>query len=974
MEENVKWQVDQARLSFKAEFDLELDKVRQSIATRTTAFQDEIQSADPGVRKFFSDILQSLGSVAQSSPSLGKIPVISLSEVDARMKGMREKLLQLIGDTHLWRETSEILGSLEGKSTDDILEALKQAICSHAERVTLIMRENRDLRRRAASGPVVSRSNLFIGDSSCAQFLPTIQLDKVVECNRLCSSCDTSPTETIFHVQFRETDQKSDGERKEIALVAGSLNLAIGACISIAPSQIPQVNSMETFERPANSYPAPRAVTSPTSSLRQHAAESVHIAPSARREMPPLSISDPFDFEDNEGLFAVEEDREAANLLLAEAKQQNTELKQKMSRMSDLHQEYVRNIEDLSQRLSALEQSVFANSINVARDARALPSIPENMDAKIQATVLLAKSFSDLPNPTTAEGAAAAQEIANAVRTITTSPLSVNVDEVLDLTEQALLTISAERRRHNPGSLVVRERLEALQDDLIAHRQEFAAFWLEQRARVARAAAAGRGLMVHLRNTKRAHGRTIEELNVAIARRTHQLAQREAELRVQHATSESLQIRLRDTAGRLQSLSIERQSAGDEVEVLKENDEAQSQQIDRLLGLLTEGSQTQSTGVGFMCAPLALVSPFVIYSTVMPMSNKGFALMPLNTVVFDRTPPPSRQEKVRVHVGASSQAKVVVPKVVIAGDVPRFQTCPTTPRASVCLSFDRLVPLSDDDTTGGLVAYVTRYVSEMSPQAKKAKPPAPAVAPVLISEVPTDVLRLSTARPVPRRPSASPDRRQRHLERVMQETTDELAAERERARDSTRQVFAMKVRLEKVERKAHKNGLLYLAAKKRLMQALNLLTSSDREILKLKEMVRDADVITDFAPPVDDRQSEDLLTAMRRVSAGLGEMAVREMEATRRWTAKKQRYMQQERAKMFATLDAMQFVTQMSEPVTTHPSITVSSMKRLRKRIEPLPDAGPCPNPDQAIVMANAHVQELPDGLKRGVVSSIVSS
>jgi hypothetical protein len=991
MEENVKWQVDQARLYFKAEFDAALDKIREGIATRTTAFQDELQSADPGVRKFFSDILQSLGVVAKSSSSIAKAPVIPLAEVDHRMNAVREKLLQLIGDTTLWKETSEALGSLEGKSTEDILEALKQAISLHAERVTLIMRENKDLRRRLAPVPVISRGDLFICDCSCVNFPLVCQLDTVVECNRLCESCDTSQPETIFHAQLEESERDSEGEReepkvgerKEIAIVSGPLGLAIGACISIPPAEIPQGSSIRTFEpsttiSPPAVTPAatethpevpPAAAPTEPQPVSQSVTEAVPISPLPSQERPPLSIFESFSFEEEEGLF-VQEDREAANLLLAETKQQNTELKQKMIRMVDLQREYMKKIEDLSARLTDLEQSVFAHSINAARDARALPSVPENMDAKIQATVLLAKSFAELPKPITVEGAAAAQDVANAVRTMTEDRLCVNVDEVLDRTEQALLTISAEPRRHTSGSLAILERLEALQDDLVAHRQAFAAFWLEQRVRFARAAAAARGLTSHLRNTKRAHGKAVDDLNVIIARRTSQLAQSESELRAQQTTSESLQMRLRETASCLQSLSIERQSASDEIEVLKENDEAQSQQIDHLLRLLTEASQTQSIGTCFLGAPLSFVSPFVIYSTVLRMSNRGFALMPLNTVVFERTPPPSRHEKVRIHVGRSPQAKVIVPKVVIAGDLPRFQTSPTTPRTSVCLSFDRLVPLSDDDTTGGLVAYVTRYVSEMSLQAKRARPPAVSASPVLISEVPADVLRLDTPRPLLRRPTApSPDRRLRHLERLVQEAADELAAERARARDSTRQIFALKMRLEKAERKAHKNGLLHSAAKKRLAQALGLLTSSDREVLKLKQMVREAEVLADLEQPQDDRQSEDLLTAMRRVSAGLGEMAVREMEATRRWSAKKERYMRQERAKIFATLDAMQFVTQMSEP-TTQQSITISSMKRQRKRVEPPPDTGPCPSPDQAIVTANAHVQELPDGLKRGVVSS----
>jgi hypothetical protein len=212
----------------------------------------------------------------------------------------------------------------------------------------------------------------------------------------------------------------------------------------------------------------------------------------------------------------------------------------------------------------------------------------------------------------------------------------------------------------------------------------------------------------------------------------------------------------------------------------------------------------------------------------------------------------------------------------------------------------------------------------------------------------------------------------RHLEKIIQELSNELAAERERLRINTRHTAMLKGQAEKAERKAQTNGLLHDAAKRRLTEALALLGAADREVLELRKLVHEATAMApDRAVPTQAGASDDLLTALRKVSSGLGDMAVHEMDAARRWAVKREKYLAQERQKLLSALDAMQFVTQMSEPEVRQGMI-ISTLKRRRRPIV-APPSSPHPTPDEATVTASSPFQRLSGELLRGVLPSEVT-
>jgi hypothetical protein len=74
-------------------------------------------------------------------------------------------------------------------------------------------------------------------------------------------------------------------------------------------------------------------------------------------------------------------------------------------------------------------------------------------------------------------------------------------------------------------------------------------------------------------------------------------------------------------------------------------------------------------------------------------------------------------------------------------------------------------------------------------------------------------------------------------------------------------------------------------------------------------------------------------------------MTGHELNAARRWAAKREHYLEEERKKIMAALEAMQFITQMSELEVRH-SMVISSFKR-QKATPP-----PCPSANQTTVIA----------------------
>jgi hypothetical protein len=75
------------------------------------------------------------------------------------MSGIKSKLLDVIGDREVWKSTFGGLKTLEDKTLDDILDALKQALANTCENVRAAVKENDHLRLhlRLYAAPVETR-------------------------------------------------------------------------------------------------------------------------------------------------------------------------------------------------------------------------------------------------------------------------------------------------------------------------------------------------------------------------------------------------------------------------------------------------------------------------------------------------------------------------------------------------------------------------------------------------------------------------------------------------------------------------------------------------------------------------------------------------------------------------------------------------------------------------------------------------
>jgi hypothetical protein len=125
---------------------------------------------------------------------------------------------------------------------------------------------------------------------------------------------------------------------------------------------------------------------------------------------------------------------------------------------------------------------------------------------------------------------------------------------------------------------------------------------------------------------------------------------------------------------------------------LRANDEAQSGQIDDLLRFLTDEPRRRSSSAAERV--LSWVAPFVIYSS---------------TVIVDQFARPRR------HSHMNTTKKIKIPSVGNqSSEGPRSETSSihlpaafqgrSTPKTSIGPGFGRPVPISEDDTTGSLIA------------------------------------------------------------------------------------------------------------------------------------------------------------------------------------------------------------------------------------------------------------------------------
>jgi hypothetical protein len=1040
MADATKWEVGQAQSRCRRDFDSALNDFRRTVAAKVQKVVGPDDGLDPNVRTIFIEILSALGIAGKVPDALPKSPAIPLDEVDARMSGFQAKVLELAGHSELWRETLANLGSLEGRSSEDIMDALKQAITSYSDMVMTIQKESRDLRRRLGTVPVLTRQDLFITELGALGIdLPAAD-SKDTQCDLLGTESkalwnqSTSPdhrrgmaTSASLGVAVAESlDVNPDGYESVMIALRCSYSVCIAKPEQIDGAEMPQPlitvseppavpfstltgllgparSPLRTLRRPLLSIAVqtipirynrsgakPKLSSLPQSSESEALTKELDQKRSRQKPQGPLDseagtslpvddgsdyIEVSFDSDDSEN----DDPRARVEQLesnLKECRAENDELARRIQRMSDLKEDYLNKIEQLNDRVSRLQDSVLAGSIEVAQDARALPSVSQNLGAKKQAMAVVAQNVSDLPATVTSQGKAATRDLTDVIHKASVAESCSVVDVALDVAEQALRVISEEPRPVGP--LAFRGKITALQNEMFALRQFVVTHLREQGDLLHRFRAASRRTTSHLRvwdGAELSYQKQIASLTQALHEKSHALSMSERKLRKQRGIAETLQENLRQAISQLQTMTLERKAVADEMSVLQYHDLSDSNDLNRLLHLVNSTDEQlriideESPGPK---SSRSLVSPFVIFSTGISNLNRGFSLMPLSQV-FQQTP----RDEVRLRVSSKPTGRIVIPRP--QSSIEDSRPISRLPRS---LSFEHLIPISDGDTTGSLIAYVTRYVNEMSPEARRIKPqkskPITLVSPsVLGSEVPRELLRIGHPE-LPRvtRPPKSYEQRIRVLKDQLTERNSLLEAEQQHLHDVVRELFTVRVQLAKSERLAKKNGLLHDATRKRLTEALDLLKKSNKEIVDLKKMLRQADEIKmSERLSASPRADREMVSVFRKLSHGLSEMSAHEFRAVRKWAAKKDSYLENERTRLLATLEAMHFVTEAAEPEQRSSMLVlpIPKKKKTRTRVVVVDDQRPPPTADAATVIAASHIQEVSPSLQQGIIGSALS-
>jgi hypothetical protein len=770
MADATKWEVGQAQSRCRRDFESALNDFRRTVAAKVQKVVGPDDGLDPNVRTIFIEILSALGIAGKVPDALPKSPAIPLDEVDARMSGFQAKVLELAGHSELWRETLANLGSLEGRSSEDIMDALKQAITSYSDMVMTIQKESRDLRRRLGSVPVLTRQDLFITELGALGIdLPAAD-SKDTQCDLL---------ETEFKALW---DQSTSPDHRPGMATSASLGVALGeppdvnpddfesvmialrcsysVCIA-KPEQIDGAEMPQPLitvsDPPAVPFSTPTGSLSPARSplrtrrrpLLSIAVQTIPIRYNRSGAKPKLSslpqssesealtkeldqkisrqkpqegldgeagtslpvddgsdyIEVSFDSDDSEN----DDPRARVEQLesnLKESRAENDELAQRIQKMSDLEEDYLNKIEQFNDRVSRLQDSVLAGSIEVAQDARALPSVLQNLGAKKQAIAVVAQNVSDLPATVTSQGKAATRDLTDVIHKASVAESCSVVDVALDVAKQALRVISEEPRPVDP--LVFRGKITTLQNEMFALRQFVVTHLREQGDLLHRFRAANRRTTSHLRvwdGIELSYQKQIASLTQALHEKSHALAMSERKLRKQRGIAETLQENLRQAISQLQTMTLERKAVADQISVLQDHDLSDSNDLNRLLHFVNStGEQLriideESPGPK---SSRSLVSPFVIFSTGISNLNRGFSLMPLSQV-FQQTP----RDEVRLRVSSKPTGRIVIPRP--QSSIEDSRPISRLPRS---LSFEHLVPISDGDTTGSLIAYVTRYVKD----------------------------------------------------------------------------------------------------------------------------------------------------------------------------------------------------------------------------------------------------------------------
>ncbi|EAX92978.1 hypothetical protein TVAG_042770 [Trichomonas vaginalis G3] len=373
---------------------------------------------------------------------------------------------------------------------------------------------------------------------------------------------------------------------------------------------------------------------------------------------------------------------------------------------------------------------------------------------------------------------------------------------------------------------------------------------------------------------------------------------------------------------------------------------------------------------------LDFVPSFVVFSTKMKMNN-GFALVSKNEMknknyfnsqpLLIQTEDDSNVVSAKIQTPKHTTIKVLTRpnqslRITTAKTVSRplknVFPRPISPniqstRDDDVVQFDTLIPLTVDDTSSSVIAYVTHYVKQNVPkndrnkslllptpidtsEAKTAivssrskgsiiKPPETNQAPqTIVVEKPATNRSKS-----PNDREANLEKRIKQLERVISDKSNEICTCNDKIHELNVFVFKIKQEIIKIARQKKKSDMMLESSKRQLSKAMDHLVERDRHISDLKK------IISDFRKIAESLKQEKQISSSRTTYSGrddivllnslsYAKMADNEMRSLERWNLRRKKILDEERDKLMRTLRAIRLL---DETPIKQDLVTVTSQR-----------------------------------------------
>lgn len=416
-----------------------------------------------------------------------------------------------------------------------------------------------------------------------------------------------------------------------------------------------------------------------------------------------------------------------------------------------------------------------------------------------------------------------------------------------------------------------------------------------------------------------------------------------------------------------------------------------------------QDNEKENENEDFINRKMEFVPCFTVFKSNTKMSS-GFALVSRtemkNKKLFSSSPQLVHDDEI-----SQATAKIQTPKNTVIKVItkPNSSIRVTTAKTSIrkgffprpitpnihntkeddVVNFDLLVPLTVDDTSSSVIAYVTHYVKQRNPGQSPItdKKPLLLPTPAESSEVKTAVQSSrssetksvksvkSTSKfetppkegtvivnsPLPASKSSRIEREQnlekriKQLERIITDKTNEIVQANDKIHELNVYVFRIKQEIIKAVRNKHKSDMMLDASKKQVSKAMEHIVERDHRISELKKVITDFRKIADNLKHEHELNKRDSRSKSARLPftaeyddvvlnkyVGFGNMIDNEMRSLERWNLKRKNILDKERAKLIATLRASSLL---DETPIKQDLIRVTSSRSPEKKTTVTPDA-----------------------------------